>query len=624
MRSGRRARACESARHSGVQRFALYALVVTTAPARAHCRAPAVIALLTALTLPPTARAQEPLLEGFVRSPWFGEQVRMLEPAPDVRLLLNAPGELDPDVPLQVIFFATPNGNTLEQTLGCQAAQGLDWHYDIQHVAAQVRRLREVRPEQNIVLACLEAEGLSWPAWRARHGGGGAGIRDLIAVALEALPGADERLVLCAHSGGGSFLWGFLEDGEAIPAMVERIVFLDANYSYSDELGHGSKLLAWLRRSAANHLFVLAYDDREIEYQGKKVVGPSGGTFRASARMLDFFGKEFELEGSTSGDLEQTVGLGGRFAVLRHLNPHNRILHTALVGEMNGLLHALTWGDDPPGEWGEFGGPRAYLRWIQPLPEARPPGVLPPRPESAPGGVEVMRALAELPLLEREDRILAEIERGNVPAFLRRPVTLQFDADDAEGHRHRVRYRVAPDYLAVGSDRDFVRVPLTPMTAQRIADRYGFALPTRRMVAQIHEHAAVKLEPRPMGEPRQAVATFLEHQRLIEAQRGARRLGLLVAGIKKDLVITPQLSEKPGKVAIFGWHHPDGTPIQPLYTGHIATYVDYSHGLRLCWTTVEIDGRERALAEVLADPLLHPLLSDEGLLPLACQRYRSR
>lgn len=586
-----------------------------------------VAVLLLLLGLARSAAGQEEPLPGFVRSPWFGEQVRVVEPAEGVRLLWNAPRHLSPDAKLRVVFYATPNGNTIEQTLGCRPAPGLDWHYDIQHVAAQVRRLREVAPKAHIVLACLEAEGLSWPAWRAGRGGGGAGVRALVARALDALPGEVASVALCAHSGGGSFLWGYLEDGEEIPPLVERIAFLDANYSFDADV-HGAKLLAWLRRSPANQLVVLAYDDREIVFQGKKVVGPTDGTFRATRRMLEAFGRELPLDRSVHGELERTIGLDGRFAVLRHRNPENRILHTALVGDMNGLLFALTSGGPHAEDWGTFGGERAYARWIQPVPgtgiepaRTAGPTPMPPRPHDAPSGRAVLEAVAELPLRRREERILEEIERGNVPDFLRRPVTVKLELEDADGTRHRVRYRVAPDYLAVGGDEDFVRVPLTPMSAQRVADRFGFALPTRRMVAQIHEHAAVRLEPLPLGEPRQAVATFVTHNDGIEEQRGTRRLGLLVAGIKKDVVVTPRLLRAPGKVAIFGWHHPDGAPIQPLYTGHIATYVDYSHGVRLVWPQVEVDGRERPLADVLSDPVLHPLLSDEGPVPPEAQRY---
>ena len=45
---------------------------------------------------------------------------------------------------------------------------------------------------------------------------------------------------------------------------------------------------------------------------------------------------------------------------------------------------------------------------------------------------------------------------------------------------------VAPDYLAVGTDEDYLLTPMTPMIAQRIADRLGCTLPTRKMVDDIY------------------------------------------------------------------------------------------------------------------------------------------
>jgi hypothetical protein len=62
------------------------------------------------------------------------------------------------------------------------------------------------------------------------------------------------------------------------------------------------------------------------------------------------------------------------------------------------------------------------------------------------------------------------------------------------------------------------------------------------------------------------------------------------------------------------WHQQNGKPIQPLSWIHESSYADYSHGARLVSGTVEIDGKELALAEVLRDPTLAPLLSDEGAL----------
>jgi hypothetical protein len=78
--------------------------------------------------------------------------------------------------------------------------------------------------------------------------------------------------------------------------------------------------------------------------------------------------------------------------------------------------------------------------------------------------------------------------------------------------------------------------------------------------------------------------------------------------------VTNRLSEKPNRVAIYGWHQPDGQPIQPLSIVHVNRYVDYSHGVRLVRRAVRVDGQTRDIRHVLQAPELHELLSDEGPL----------
>src|SRR5204862_405661 len=98
---------------------------------------------------------------------------------------------------------------------------------------------------------------------------------------------------------------------------------------------------------------------------------------------------------------------------------------------------------------------------------------------------------------------------------------------------------------------------------------------------EVYKAAGVKLAPRPLTNDRDRALTFLEHNKLIEAQRAGQKLGDLVAGIKKDVVVTNRLAERPNRVAIYGWHKLDGLPIQPLTIVHVNWYVDYSHGIRL-------------------------------------------
>ena len=236
---------------------------------------------------------------------------------------------------------------------------------------------------------------------------------------------------------------------------------------------------------------------------------------------------------------------------------------------------------------------------------------LPPRQPSAPKGTVVAHSIAALPLEKREEKILAEVKAGNVPPFLRKLVPVSVSA----GTR-RASYFVTPDYLAIGSDDDFFLAPLTPRTAQAIAEALDCVLPTPKMVDDIYANATVKLTPAPIppSPAMTTVAVFLRHNEMVRAAREERPPGALVAGHKKDVVIANKVFTTPGKVAIYGWHKLDGKPIQPLYMGHSASWVDYSHGIRLVSRRMRVDGVTKTIDEVLADPEIAPLLSNEGVM----------
>jgi hypothetical protein len=595
--------------HSGVVAGCLIVAMATAA-----ARGQSLSAAPQAQAQPPAAGPTEPgLLPGFRSTRQFAEQEQWLRLPSGVRIYLNAPGPLAGGN-RTLVLYATPNGNSIEQTLGCAPAEGRDWHFDIQHVAAQIRRLREISSHESIVLAVVQAPQLSWPAFRQTAPEAGPIIRGIVeSIAQEV--GA-ERIVLTGHSGGGSFTFGFLDEQDAIPPRIERIVFLDSNYAYADERRHGDKLLAWLRGASHRRLITIAYDDREIMLNGKKVVSSTGGTFRAVQRMIGRLGTDVELAEDRDGPFVRRLGWEGRIAFFVHPNPDNKILHTALVGEMNGLLQGLTLGTDRATSWGTFGGPRAYTQWIQTEPAHEPESILklPPRPVDAPTGSQFLKRIESLDRREREAAILREISRGNVPAALRslKPITLA--ATDAAGVPHVATCWAMPDYLSVGTDEDFFRLPMNPQTAQQIAELCDASLLTAKLADEIYRQAEVRLEPRPLTADREAAATFFQHHRIIEEQRQGKLLGQLVAGIKKDVVLTNRLAEKPNRVAIYGWHRPDVRPIQPLYVGHVDWYVDYSHGIRLVSRQMLVDGLPATLEQVRSDPRLHVLVSDEGAI----------
>jgi len=137
-------------------------------------------------------------------------------------------------------------------------------------------------------------------------------------------------------------------------------------------------------------------------------------------------------------------------------------------------------------------------------------------------------------------------------------------------------------------------------------------LPTRKMVDLIYKKATVKLEPVPMYAFRDSSVSMWQHHLMIEGLRKGRKG--LIAGIKKDVVISGKVSRdaKPDREAIYGWHQLNGKPIQPLYTGHINWWVDYSHGIRLISRKIRVDGKEMDYTDVLKHPLYQKMLCDEA------------
>lgn len=241
---------------------------------------------------------------------------------------------------------------------------------------------------------------------------------------------------------------------------------------------------------------------------------------------------------------------------------------------------------------------------------------IPNRSRSAPGGSEVIAAVSGSSGSDRDRQILQAAFSGNVPDFLRNLRPVSFSGTTASGQEAVVTICVMPDYLAVGSDRDFVRVPLGLSASLRVADEFNMMLPTPRMVDAIYAQADLRLSPQPMTPGAQMTTTnyFLRHDGLVDQQmaRAGGRLGLLVAGQKKDIVLANRLSANPGRIAIYGWHRSSGSPIQPLSTVHGANYADYSHGVRLVSQTAYVNGQAVDLASLLTDARYARLLNSDG------------
>ncbi len=82
---------------------------------------------------------------------------------------------------------------------------------------------------------------------------------------------------------------------------------------------------------------------------------------------------------------------------------------------------------------------------------------------------------------------------------------------------------MTPDYLAVGSDADFVRACIKPAHRAGSCGCVRQQLITARMSDTIYRQAELKQEPQPLTENREAVETFVStrHHRLAFAGRPA-------------------------------------------------------------------------------------------------------
>ena len=241
---------------------------------------------------------------------------------------------------------------------------------------------------------------------------------------------------------------------------------------------------------------------------------------------------------------------------------------------------------------------------------------IPERPSHSLTGSQFVDLASTTDGSQREQLITEQLLKGNLPDFLRKLTPVKLQQRSRSGRLLSATIFVTPDYLAIGSKADFIRVPMDYHTARKVAAQFGFILPTRRVVDAIYAQSETHFTPQPLppGPQMCSTAYYQRHNEKIMQQRYSlgSALGELVSGHKKDVVITNRLRRKPGRVAIYGWHRPDGNPIQPLSTVHGAGYADYSHGIRLVSEKILVDGKLRSVYDILKDPELAPLLSDEG------------
>lgn len=280
------------------------------------------------------------LLQGFKETGSFNEQELTINKAwKNVIININAPLLFNSKAKTYLVFYALPNGNSIEWTKGKKLKAGDDWHFNIQHIAAQTRYVRAVDRKNNYITVYTMAEQKSWPTWKKSTPDSIYLIKKIVDSITNIFAAYNPVIILSSHSGGGSFIFGFLDAVEKIPANIESIAFLDSDYGY-EETRHKNKLTDWLNGSKKNKLIVLAYNDSVVIYNGKPLVSPTGGTWYRSRLMQRNLSETFNFTSDYDTAFTRHLALSNRIKFILKENPGGLIYHTEQVAR-NGFILSL-------------------------------------------------------------------------------------------------------------------------------------------------------------------------------------------------------------------------------------------------------------------------------------------
>lgn len=259
-----------------------------------------------------------------------------------------------------IILYALPNGSTTEQTMGKKLSAG-DWRFDIQCIKAQTAFLRRQLPKKNIVVAYLENTYKSWPQWKTKHANYVDEVQHIVDTIFNLFRGR-KALYLNGHSGGGRFIFSYLDGVDVIPSFVKNISFLDSNYGYDST--YLPKLQNWLQQNKEARLNVFAYNDSVALLNGKRFVSDTGGTWYRSGLMLRHLMQILPFEKRRDDSLIIYKSLNKQVRFFLKTNPEKKIYHTQQV-ELNGFIHSILAGTKQDEKRYKYFGERTYSSFIE-------------------------------------------------------------------------------------------------------------------------------------------------------------------------------------------------------------------------------------------------------------------
>ena len=280
----------------------------------------------------------------------------------DIKVTIDKPVHFPAYQKTIIVFFALPNGNSTEQTMGKKMQPGDDWHFDIQHIRAQTRFIRKQIPQKNFVVIYLENNYKSWPSWKQKHPGFKTEIPHMVDSLAGIIKAKHKIIYLNGHSGGGSFIFGYLAGVEQIPANIKRISFLDSDYGYDSS--YYPKFRNWLKNVKGSALNVFAYNDSIALYNGKPVVSATGGTWYRSHLLLQHLQADFSFSQTNTDSLIIYKSNNKTIQFYFKKNIDRGIYHTQQV-ELNGFIHSILCGTKKDSKKYDYYTTRAYADLIE-------------------------------------------------------------------------------------------------------------------------------------------------------------------------------------------------------------------------------------------------------------------
>ena len=195
----------------------------------------------------------------------------------------------------------------------------------------------------------------------------------------------------------------------------------------------------------------------------------------------------------------------------------------------------------------------------------------------------------------------------------------QSTAQAADGNEVAATLLAMPDYLAVGSDDDFVRMPMTPQTAQQIADQFGCTLPTRKIVDAIDARRNCTSSPAPSPRTARPSKRFSSTMKSSKSSGAANRSACSSPASRKTSSLRHESSKSPSAWRSTAGGNSNGQPIQPLTIVHWDSTSTTATAPGWSSTKSTSTAKKSPSPTCLADPERCGLVSDEG--PMKPPRY---